>query len=165
MILGKASHIFLLSGVIAITLPACSSTSGALKDDPRVNRVAHRQHAPDPTYHRLTWVQPPQVSPQREVRLPAERIAVKQIIEFDLEKGTLKEAAHMLGAILSYHVYCPSTLSKKPFSYRGLGTIDELAETIASIAGITISIDHDTQSVRFLERGQEKVKARLYYKG
>lgn len=151
-----------------LLLCACSSSAKLVKQDPRVNRVAHRQLAPEPVYHRLTWVRPPQVSPARDVVRQSdasERIKLAQIIEFNLEKGTLEQAAHMLASVARYHVYCASSISKKPFSYKGLGTIDELAETIANKAGISVTIDHANQSIRFLEGNKEAVEARLYYKG
>ncbi len=130
-------------------LVGCSSTP-ATKKAPRVHSIAHRQLPPEPVYNRLRWVEPPEVMPKRERQYTDTRPLILPVFHLELQDSTLKEASLVLAGTARYHSYCSSLIADKKISVQSLGTIDELAELIASKANIRVIVDHTNKEVRFL---------------
>lgn len=123
-------------------------------------RVTNRQLAPEPVYNRTRWVQLPDVLPVsgRESSRPAKsrealsKPMVFPVINFELQDGTLKEAAQMLAASSQYQAFCDPSFAEQKLSLSMLGTIHELANKISETSGIDILIDHTNKEVRFVPR-------------
>lgn len=111
---------------------------------------AYRKHAPQPVYNRLTWVRPPSVMPARNVTSAAPEIL--PVFHLDLKNASMDEAAQILAATARFSSYCSSTIADRKITINRLGTIDELAEEISSAAGITVQVDRESQTVRFLPK-------------
>ncbi|MCB0331916.1 MAG: hypothetical protein KDD55_00385 [Bdellovibrionales bacterium] len=132
-----------------LLLPGCAATPESRKV-PEVHSIAHRQLPPEPVYNRLRWVEPPEVMPKRDRQFTDTRPLVLPVFHLSLEDSTLKEASLVLAGTSRYHSYCSSKIADQKISLQSLGTIDELAQLIASQANIRVIIDHTNKEVRFL---------------
>lgn len=135
---------------------ACSSNNTPLPP-PAVKkdyRISQRQLAPEPVYNRLRWVQLPSVIPAAK---RGKSPLLLQVVSFNLENGTLEEAASMLAAATHYSTYCSSLIAKKTISFKGVGTVDNLAKEIANLAHISAVVDHNNREVRFTAQESPEV--------
>ena len=124
------------------------------KPDVRVNRIAMRRIAPQPTYNRLRWVHPPEVLPARDAheRLDPTRPKMLPVVHLEIEKTPLKEVALILGTATRYRTFCASLVENELVTMNKLGTLDELAESIEQQTPARVVIDHGTRSIRILGR-------------
>ncbi len=143
-----------VGSVLAMSLGACGgvATKDWSPDRPKTAySVAYRKTAPPPVYNRLRWVHLPETMPERET---AESTApsIFPVFHLDLKNASLEEASQALAASARYDSYCASDLAHRKISLNRLGTLDELAQEIASSSGITVQVDHDMKTVRFLPK-------------
>jgi hypothetical protein len=125
-------------------------------EDLRLYDTKLRKLPPPPTYSKTRWVRPPEILPERDLpgreRKEVRRApSVRPIYSLSLEKVSLTEAARVLAATARYSSYTASSISKEKITIQSIGTIDELADQIAAIAGIHVVVDHEHKEVRFLE--------------
>src|SRR5690606_1426600 len=113
--------------------------------------VSYRQTAPQPVYNRLRWVHPPEVLPARATH-ESTAPTIFPVFHVDLRNSTLEEAARVLAATARYESYCSSAIANRKISFNRLGTLNELAAALAASAGITVQVDHDMKTVRFLSK-------------
>lgn len=112
-------------------------------------KVAFRQSPPQPVYNRLRWVRPPDVKPARG--LPqAEAPRINPIFHLAIDNGTLEEVSLALAAMARYQSYCSSLVAEKRISIQSLGTLDELADEVATLSGVHVVVDHPSREIRFL---------------
>jgi hypothetical protein len=145
-----------------MTLSGCSSSKPVppKKEVSKAFPVANRQLAPEPVYSRTRWVQLPEVLPASganalkpaKSRQALEKPMMFQVINFELDDGTLKEAAQMLAASSRYQAFCDPSFAEKKISINMLGTIHEIANKISEASGVDILIDHTNREVRFVPR-------------
>lgn len=143
-------------------LSGCSSSKPVppKKEVSKAFPVANRQLAPEPVYSRTRWVQLPEVLPASganalkpaKSRQALEKPMMFQVINFELDDGTLKEAAQMLAASSRYQAFCDPSFAEKKISINMLGTIHEIANKISEASGVDILIDHTNREVRFVPR-------------
>ncbi|MCB9030747.1 MAG: hypothetical protein H6619_06815 [Deltaproteobacteria bacterium] len=137
-----------ITSLTVLSLAGCSSKKAAPEPDPTFS-IAKRQVAPDPTYNRLRWANLPDVIPG-EPKISEGTPYLFPVMHFELKNGTLEEAAQMLASTARYASYCSSSLADKKISIDTLGTIHDVAQSIAQKAQIDVVIDHDTRQVRFV---------------
>jgi hypothetical protein len=143
-----------LIAAIGLTLSACGPTVKEWSPDrQKVGYAqAYRQLPPQPVYNRLRWVYAPEVLPARETSSESSAPTIMPVFHLDLKNATLEEAARTLAATTRFSSYCSSTIADRKISINRLGTVDELAGEIAGAAGITVQIDRQSQTVRFLPK-------------
>lgn len=154
----KQTHIrrFLLSLGLGLVISACSSTSTSPPEETsELHMPSLKALAPPPTYSRTRWVRPPDVLPQRD--LPGSVIykleespSLRPIFSLSLHKTSLGETARVLAATARYSSYTAPSIASQKISVQSIGTIDELGEKVAEIAGIHVVVDHEHKEVRFL---------------
>lgn len=147
---------FLLSLGLGLVISACSSTTSSVpKETTELHMPLLKTLAPPPTYSRTRWVRPPDLLPQRD--LPGREIyklegtpSLRPIFSLSLHKTPLEETARILAATARYSSYTAPSIAAKKISLQSIGTIDELGEKVAEIAGIHVVVDHEHKEVRFL---------------
>ena len=77
------------------------------------------------------------------------------IFSFELDQGTLRDAASMLAGATQYSSYCSSTVADFELSLNQVGTIEELASSIEDLAQIRVVVDHINKEIRFLARNDD----------
>jgi hypothetical protein len=147
----KSVFTILLLSVVPGLL-ACSSTepTGVAKE--KTFTIATRQLPPEKPYSMTRWVRPPQVLPPRTAPVRASSSYISPVVHYKVKDISLKEAALVLAATTRYRSYCSSLISDQRLTLDSLGTLDELAEEIETLAGIDVIIDHDNKEVKFLVR-------------
>lgn len=152
----NAARIFSLSA-LATGLLLSSGCGPSLKEwSPERTQVGfapvYHQVPPQPVYNRLRWVNPPSVLPARQEVASNSTPLIIPVFHLDLKNATMEEAAQVLGATARFDSYCSSSIADRKISINRLGTIDELAEEIENSAGITVQVDRESQTVRFLPK-------------
>lgn len=155
-------HRFIISLSLGLFVSGCSSTHPASPDETNLlNMPSLRTLPPPPTYSRTRWVRPPEVLPQRD--LPGRQIAnlentpsLRPIFSLSLHKTPLEETARVLAATARYSSYTAPSIASQKISIQSIGTIDELGEKVARIAGIHVVVDHEHKEVRFLAAQAEQ---------
>jgi hypothetical protein len=158
---------FLLSLGLGMVISACSSTSSTSPEETsELHMPSLKTLAPPPTYSRTRWVRPPEVLPQRD--LPGREIfklegapSLRPIFSLSLHKTPLEETARILAATARYSSYTAPSIASQKISVQSIGTIDELGEKVAEIAGIHVVVDHEHKEVRFL--AVEAAQPRFYH--
>lgn len=140
-----------LPGLIACT----NYERPTVKKDMPAYTIATRQLPPEKPYSMTRWVRPPQVLPPRQAPVRASSSYISPVVHYKVTDISLKEAALVLAATTRYRSYCSSLIADQRLTLDSLGTIDELAEEIETLAGIDVIIDHDSKEVRFLKRGSK----------
>jgi hypothetical protein len=74
------------------------------------------------------------------------------VYELSLTNATLDQTCKVLASMARYSSYTSPSLAKEKFSFKNLGTIDELARIIEEKAQIKVVVDHESKEVRFLVR-------------
>ena len=153
---------FFASVLVIGILAGCSSSKpqSQVKKTSKAFSVANRQLAPEPVYNRTRWVQLPEVLPatgantlkSNKRRADLEQPMMFSVINFELENGTLKEAAQMLAASSRYQAFCDPSFANKSINIKMLGTIHEIANKISEASGVDVLIDHTNREVRFVPR-------------
>ena len=138
----------------ACLLCSCSGSDSPAWHPDRATKaygMAYRQLPPQPVYNRLRWVQLPEVLPARNV---AETSApsIRPIYHLDMKDATLEEVSRTLAAIPRYSSYCSSRIATRKVTINRLGTFDELVGEISSSANITVQVDDEGKTVRFLPK-------------
>lgn len=116
---------------------------------------SYRVAGPEPVYARTRWVHPPEVLPSRDEgdtdsSYPSPPL--RPVYELSLKKSTLEQTCKVLASMARYSSYTSPSLAKETFSFKNLGTIDELARIIEDKAQIKVVVDHENKEVRFLVR-------------
>lgn len=143
-----------------MSIVGCSKPKVKPPTVPDTFMTAKRQLAPEPVYNRLRWVHLPDVMPRtgpHKLQSARSRANLKQpmmfpVIHFELNNGTLNEAAQMLAASSSYRAFCDASFANNKISLEMLGTIHEIANKISEISGVEVLIDHSNREVRFVPR-------------
>lgn len=147
-----------LSLLLIPGLLACSGGKEYLnqvsKEKPAYS-IATRQLPPDPAFSMTKWVRPPLMKPSREMPEQISSKRISPVVHYKVQDVTLKEAALVLASTTRYRSYCSSLIADQRLTLDGLGTLDELADEIETLAGIQVIVDHEHKEVRFLARGSE----------
>ncbi|MBN8547978.1 MAG: hypothetical protein J0M12_01545 [Deltaproteobacteria bacterium] len=130
----------------------CSSTTKEWKPDQEKKAFApiYHQVPPQPVYNRLRYVNLPSTMPPAEITTNAKEIL--PVFHLDLKNATMEEAARALAATARFDSYCSSLIAERRISINRLGTIDELADEIETSADITVQVDRENHTVRFLSK-------------
>ncbi len=130
---------------------ACASNSAFYTEDekPEIYNVATRQLAPEPIYHPVRWVRPPQMMPKRGIATNRAPL-ILPIIHFNVKDTTIEQAALVLAGSARYKSFVASSIAEKTISLEMLGNIQEIADEISIREGIKVRVDHISKSVRFL---------------
>jgi hypothetical protein len=80
---------------------------------------------------------------------------ISPVLHYKVQDVTLKEAALVLASTTRYRSYCSSLIADQRLTLDGLGTLDELADEIETLAGIQVVVDHEHKEVRFLARDSD----------
>ncbi len=116
---------------------------------------SYRVAGPEPVYAHTRWAQPPEVVPARSVgdtNSPYAAPPLRPVYELTLSNATLEQTCKVLASMARYSSYTSPSLAEEKFSFKNLGTIDELARTIEEKAHIKVVVDHENKEVRFLVR-------------
>ena len=116
---------------------------------------SYRVAGPEPVYARTRWVHPPEVLPARErgdTDSSYNAPSLRPVYELSLTNATLDQTCKVLASMARYSSYTSPSLAKEKFSFKNLGTIDELARIIEEKAQIKVVVDHESKEVRFLVR-------------
>lgn len=141
---------------VAAALLCASGCGPAMKEwSPERKRVgygmAYRKTAPEPVYNRLRWVHLPEVLPARATG-EATAPMILPVVHLDLKNATLEEASRILASTARFNSYCSSSIADRKISLNKLGTLPELAAAIEATAGITVQVDFESSTVRFLPK-------------
>ncbi len=152
-----------ITGIICcVLLFGCARTVDTFDGERKLFGISVRDHAPQPVYKRTRLVHLPSVvppTPQDLGRAPM----ILPVVHFELVDASLEDAARILGQTSRYTSYCASTIADKRVTLTALGTIDELASKISTLANIETIVDHHNREVRFLARkGDQVVAPQLY---
>ena len=116
---------------------------------------SYRVAGPEPVYARTRWAHPPEVLPSREsgdTGPSYDTPPLRPVYELSLTNATLEQTCKVLAQMARYSSYTSPSLAKEKFSFKNLGTIDELARIIEEKAQIKVVVDHENKEVRFLVR-------------
>ena len=117
---------------------------------------SYRSAAPEPVYARTRWVQPPEVLPSREVEDTdssyGQAPPLRPVYELSMKNATLEQTCKILASMARYSSYTSPSLATQKYSFKNLGTLDELARIIEEKAQIKVVVDHENKEVRFLVR-------------
>ena len=151
----KSMYHILILGLVP-GLIACASQEPTGVKERETFTIATRQLPPEKPYSMTRWVRPPQVLPPREAPVRASSSYISPVVHYKVTDISLKEAALVLAATTRYRSYCSSLIGDERLTLDSLGTLDELAEEIETLAGIEVVIDHDHKEVRFLKRDSKE---------
>lgn len=116
---------------------------------------SYRVAGPEPVCARTRWTHPPEVLPARSTGDTDSSYStppLRPVYELTLKDATLEQTCKVLASMARYSSYTSPSLAKEKFSFKNLGTIDELARTIEEKAQIKVVVDHENKEVRFLVR-------------
>lgn len=156
----------LIPKLLAITICSgilgCGSTPQPkpVKEEDRFYFFPTRQLAPQPVYGRIREVRPPEPLPLEERPAPAGP-PLEPVIHLELKNATLGETAKVLGEAHRYSYYCSSLVARQRVTVNRLGTIDELAEHLAEVADVAVTVDHDLRELRVLRKEGDEQEAHL----
>lgn len=133
------------------SLVSCSSgtTAPPKKEVRRDWFYPTRQHAPEEVYNRLREVRPPEPVP-RTPRRTEKAPRLFPVIQVDAKDTTLSEVARILARSYRYGHYCSPLIADRNITLRGIGTLDELADEVARLALVRVTVDHENREVRIL---------------
>ncbi|MCB0353697.1 MAG: hypothetical protein KDD64_09240 [Bdellovibrionales bacterium] len=156
----------ILLSLSLVASSGCSTADTESKKVPRVNRIAHSQLPPAPTYNRLRWVHAPETLPVRELQYQTagidQRPLLLPVIHFEIQDKSLREASQVLAAATRYGVYCSSLVAERKVTLNSLGTVDELAAEISQQTETRVVVDHSNKEIRVLSG---KVSEERFFEG
>lgn len=131
-------------------LGACSSGAGPAPEKSRKTfAVAYRTLPPEPVYGRLRLVHLPEPLPSAEKPL-SDSPRMLPVMHLELKNVTMQQAAQALAETARYRSYCDPALSSRKVTFNSLGTIDELAQSLARANNISVLVDHAGREVKVL---------------
>ena len=141
-----------VAALAAVWCTACITTEDpgkhAKKNKYQVYSVATQQTLAEPVYNPHRFVRPPETLPPRA--LPPQAAAViMPVLQLELKNVKLNEAAQLIGKAVRYRSYCASPVANKVISINSVGTVDELAQQLAQLAGANQLVDHQNRELRF----------------
>jgi hypothetical protein len=148
----RAAATNILCAGFCLVLAGCAGAKEWEPDNkPEVYSVSHRPYAPQPVYSRLRWVHPPTVLPARTIAKTGAPAIVKTY-SLSLKNATIEDAAAALAAAARYSSFCSSSVASQKISIEGMGTIDELAASIAAKGKVQVVVDHEGREIRILRK-------------
>ncbi len=120
-----------------------------------------RQTPPQPVYNRVMMARPAEVLPSRKVTFQ-NAPKTSPILHLEVNNVSLEQATRELGSLARYRTYTAAAVADKNISLDGVGTIDELADTLGREAEVYVSVDHGNHEIRVLP--PKKTSAKLYGK-
>ena len=133
---------------VSICFVACSSHVEV--PQPEVFSLATRQLPPEQTYSRLRWVRPAEVLPAARIKEDSSHVQMFPISHYSVKNMKLKEAILVFAALNRYKSHCAASIADKSISLDIVGTQHEIARAIEQVAGISVFINHEKKTVRFL---------------
>ena len=155
----KLSQIFVALIVCGVSAGCSTSDVKPYEPTSKTGRTlfmpSYRVAGPEPVYARTRWTHPPEVLPGRSMGDTDSSYStppLRPVYELTLKDATLEQTCKVLASMARYSSYTSPSLAKEKFSFKNLGTIDELARTIEEKAQIKVVVDHENKEVRFLVR-------------
>lgn len=141
--------------ILLVFFASCGPTIPKRKEEKKLFYYPARQLPPEKPYVRLREVLPPDPLPSRNY---VDKLGppIAPIYQLKFNDAPLSEVAKRVGELFGYRHYCSSLISNVPLSYTGSGTRDELAQSIAKEAKITLMVDHQNKVVRLLRDKSEE---------
>lgn len=147
--LGKGASAILLAALAAFALAACSSGLQGADKERKTFYYPSRQVPPEPVYNRLTYVQPPQVLPDRSSANGSESM-IRPSIHLQVANSTLSHAAAALASTVGYSYFASPEIAGRPSSCNMTGSVDEIARALAEDSHTEVEVDHQARSIKFM---------------
>jgi hypothetical protein len=146
-------RVALIVVALSVFLLGCSKPKPKLKE-PEVYSVAFRKLPPDPVYNPVRTTHLPQTMPGF---LPPEPgpIYLEKNYKISVKNVSLEEVVKGFAASNGYSSYTASTIAKKKVSFNSYGTIDQIAQELASKIGVEVAVDHNNREFRVLEKNAD----------
>lgn len=141
-----------LFAIVSLVMTSGCSQHKPIVVAPKTYSIATRQLPPEPPFRSTRWVRPPEVAPSRALNGQQRTPQISPIFQYKVSKLPLREAILVLAAPLKYQSYCSTQIASQTLSMDSLGTIEELASEIETLANISVVVDHQLREVRFLSR-------------